>query len=128
MNKFLFFILLLSALPLFSKAQSGYGQLQQVKLANIDSSFASYTQVLANPRLSTGTVNCEVTEFTITFTVKDGPSYGPYPTKGFMLTDEERIMIKNLRNDLVKVQVSNISMRCDGQLVQAQSFSLYMGY
>ncbi len=104
------------------------GALPQVKLANIDTTYASYTQILAYPKLVTGMPNCEVTEFTITFTIKDGATYGPYPTRGNMLTDDEKIIIKNIRTNLVKVKVDNISMRCDGQLVQGHSFSLWMGY
>ena len=117
-------LLLLMAVAVVGRAQVS---LPQVKLANIDTSYASYTQILSYPKLVTGMPNCEVTEFTITFTIKDGASYGPYSTKGNMLTDDEKIVIKNLRNNVVKIKVDNISMRCDGQLVQGHSFSLWMG-
>lgn len=102
-------------------AQTVYNQVPQVKLANIDSAYTTFATILSNPRLTTGAVNCQVTEFTISFTVKDGATYGPYPTRGFMLTDEQKIVLKNLRDKRVRVLIEHINMRCDQQDIQPRN-------
>lgn len=123
----LLLLLTLFLLPAAARCQIG-NAVPQIKLANIDSSYASYAEVLAYPRLVTGVVGCEITEFTITFNVKDGQSYGPFTTRGYMLTEDQKILIKNLRYNIVKILITNISMRCDGQFVQPQNISLTIGY
>ncbi len=109
-------------------AQVNSNQLPAIKLANIDSLRGSYMQVLSYPRLVAATVDCDITEFTILFTVKDGASYGPFTNHNSLLTDEQKIIIKNLRNDKVKITISNITMRCNGQFTQPHNFNFYMGY
>lgn len=112
----------------FVHGQVNYNQLPAVKLANLDTAFGSYSEVLSYPRLTTGLATCEVTGFTVQFTIKDGATFGPFTNQTPMLTDEEKVIIKNLRYDKVNILFTNISLRCDGQVVHPQPFTFYMGY
>lgn len=124
----LLLLIIIVCLPFCSFSQSMGTAIPEVKLANVDSFYTDFSTILANPRLTTGMVNCQVNEFTISFTVKDGATYGPYPTSGFMLTDEQKIVLKNLRNEKVKILVEHINMRCDEQDAQPRNVIVYFGY
>lgn len=121
MHRLLLTILFITSFAATGHAQGMSNAIPQVKLANIDSSFTTFATILSNPRLTTGMVNCKVTEFTISFTIKDGKTYGPYPTHGNMLTDEQKIVLKNIRDEHVRITVERINIRCDEQDFQAKN-------
>lgn len=125
------YLLRIAACLLVSLAANGQinpNQLPALKLANLDSAKGTYVQVLNFPRLVSAVADCEVIEYTILFTVKDGESYGPFTNRTPMLTDEQKVVIKNLRNEKVRINISNITTRCGGQFIHPHSFNFYMGY
>ena len=124
MRRFLLTITLISGISYAVHAQGMSNSIPQVKLANIDTSFTTFATILSNPRLTTGLPNCMVTEFTISFTIKDGKTYGPYPTRGNMLTDDQKIILKNIRNEHVRILVERINIRCDEQDFQPKNIVL----
>ncbi|WP_133162665.1 hypothetical protein [Flavipsychrobacter stenotrophus] len=124
MHRFLLTIALIICFSTLAHAQGMSNSIPQVKLANVDSAHTTFATILTNPRLTTGLPNCKVTEFTISFTIKDGKTFGPYPTHGNMLTDEQKIVLKNIRNEHVRILVERINIRCDEQDFQPKNIVL----
>lgn len=86
-----------------------------VRLANEDGRNIQVKKILANPKIVSGRLSCEVSRFTVTFRPEWGGGYGPVTVKGSSLGKAELAYLEKMSDTNVKITIEDIHLNCNGK-------------
>lgn len=70
-------------------------------------------EILANPEMTTDSVGCRVSGFTVSLVAPGHPFYGPLYAVGWQMTDVQKGVIKQWKDyDSVTMYIQDIHMNC----------------
>lgn len=81
---------------------------------SLDTAHVTCEALLANTRLVAVDQRWRVTRFSISFTLPDGKTYGPFQTEGCDLTDAQKKLIKRLKGKNAEINITQINVLFNG--------------
>jgi hypothetical protein len=81
---------------------------------SLDTAHVTCEALLANTRLIAVDQRWRVTRFSISFTLPDGKTYGPFQTEGCDLTDQQKKLIKRLKGKNAEINITQINVLFNG--------------
>lgn len=96
----------------------------RVRVGNIATYVTTREQILANPTLTTDSVGCRVSGFTISLSAPGHPFYGPLYAVGWEMTQVQKDVIKQWDYPDVTFYVQDIHLNCHETDATSPAFTL----
>ncbi|MCW3123283.1 MAG: hypothetical protein JWQ38_2775 [Flavipsychrobacter sp.] len=96
-------------------AQGPKVEAPRVRLGTMDTAYVTCEALLSNTKLIPVDPKWKVTSFSISFTLPDGKTYGPFPTEGNDLNDQEKKLIKRLKGKNSVIDITQIKVLYNGK-------------
>ena len=130
MRKLLLICLLLLPVLLYGKQKNKKHQEENtaayphVQIGNITSWYTSRDSILANPTLTTDSVGCMVSGFTVSLQAPGQPFFGPLYSNTWEMTEVQKSKIKEWNFKDATIYIQDIHLNCHEKDAVANPFSV----
>jgi len=130
MRKLLLICLLLLPVLLYGKQKNKKHQEENtaayphVHIGNITSWYTSRDSILANPTLTTDSVGCRVSGFTVSLQAPGQPFFGPLYSNTWEMTEVQKSKIKEWNFKDATIYIQDIHLNCHEKDAVANPFSV----
>jgi len=130
MRKLLLICLLLLPVLLYGKQKHKKHQEENtaayphVQIGNITSWYTSRDSILANPTLTTDSVGCRVSGFTVSLQAPGQPFFGPLYSNTWEMTEIQKSKIKEWDFKDATIYIQDIHLNCHEKDAVANPFSV----